>query len=231
MVLVRDAPVEVDLDALSMAPPDMDEVRRLFDFLEFRTLGDRLAEALEAVNAGSFTATSGEVLEPEVQHAESVDGALAMSTMRFADEVVPSSDVEGIPDRRSKAKPKELDLARQIIESLSTGWTPESYHDTYTEELRGLITKRSKRGGAEPPEAEAEPEQQAEVVDLMAALEASVKGARGRKGSRSRSTRKSTRSSSGPDSLPRYRRLAEAAQMQSLASAGAHGHGLAANTS
>ena len=61
-----------------------------------------------------------------------------------------------------------LDLARQIIESLSTGWRPESYHDTYTEELRGLITKRSKRGGAEPAEAEAEPEQQAEVVDLMA---------------------------------------------------------------
>jgi DNA end-binding protein Ku len=125
-----------------------------------------------------------------------VDGALAMSTMRFADEVVPSSDVEGIPDRRSKSKPREMDLARQIIKSLSTGWKPESYNDTYTEELRGLITKRSRRGGAEPAETEPEPEQQAEVVDLMAALEASVKGARGRKGSRSRSTRKkSTRRS------------------------------------
>jgi len=119
-----------------------------------------------------------------------VDGALAMSTMRFADEVVPSSDIDGIPDRRSKAKPKELDLARQIIEALSTAWKPERYHDTYTEELRGLITKRSKRGAAEPAEAEPEPEQQAEVVDLMAALEASVKGARGRKGSRSRSARR-----------------------------------------
>src|SRR5262245_43878750 len=52
MKLERDIPVDVDLDALRVMPPSMDEVRRLFDFLEFRTLGDRLAEALAAIDAG-----------------------------------------------------------------------------------------------------------------------------------------------------------------------------------
>jgi DNA polymerase I len=45
MVLVRDVPLEVELDDLRSEPFDRDEVRKLFDFLEFRTLHDRLAEA------------------------------------------------------------------------------------------------------------------------------------------------------------------------------------------
>ncbi len=46
MILQHDAPVDsVDLDAMAI-DPDPDEVQRLFDFLEFRTLADRLAEAL-----------------------------------------------------------------------------------------------------------------------------------------------------------------------------------------
>src|SRR5437879_4047258 len=44
--LVRDLPLDVDLDKLSMGGWDPDEVRRLFAFLEFRTLWDRLVEAL-----------------------------------------------------------------------------------------------------------------------------------------------------------------------------------------
>ena len=120
-----------------------------------------------------------------------IEGALALSTMRFADEVVPSSAVDGIPSRRVKPKPKELALARQIIEALATDWKPESYHDTYTEELRRLIRTRSKGGDAEVVEDEARDES-AEVVDLMAALEESVKGARkGRRASRKRSSRRS----------------------------------------
>ncbi|MEJ7719026.1 MAG: hypothetical protein WKF58_00545 [Ilumatobacteraceae bacterium] len=41
MILRRDAPIDVDLDTLAVSP-DPQEVKRLFDFLEFRTLGDRL---------------------------------------------------------------------------------------------------------------------------------------------------------------------------------------------
>jgi DNA polymerase-1 len=76
MILRRDAPVEVDLDALAIAPRPA-EVKRLFDFLEFRTLADRLAEALgpaaEIVPAGER-----QRLVPEVEHSPSVEASAAL---------------------------------------------------------------------------------------------------------------------------------------------------------
>jgi DNA end-binding protein Ku len=103
-----------------------------------------------------------------------LDGALAMSTMRFADEVVPHSKVDGIPSARSKPAPKELRLAAQIIDSLTADWKPSRYHDTYTEELRRLLTRKAK-GQKIKVEATPEPSE-AKVVDLMEALEASIRG-------------------------------------------------------
>ncbi len=44
-MLRRDAPIEIDLADLTMQPNPA-EVKRLFDFLEFRTFEERLAEAL-----------------------------------------------------------------------------------------------------------------------------------------------------------------------------------------
>jgi DNA end-binding protein Ku len=111
-----------------------------------------------------------------------LDGALAMSTMRFSDEVVPKSDVDAIPARLAKPKPKELALANQIVDSLSSEWDPKRYHDTYTEVLRDLIDRKAK---GEEIEIDKPVDGKADVLDLMAALEASV--AKARKGRRSTS--------------------------------------------
>jgi DNA end-binding protein Ku len=118
-----------------------------------------------------------------------LDGALAMSTMRFADEVVPRSDVEGVPDRRTKPDAKALKLATQIVDSLESDWKPEQYHDTYAEELRKRI--KAKDEGKEIVEEDA-PAAKADVLDLMEALERSVDEAkRGRsKATAKRSTKK-----------------------------------------
>jgi DNA end-binding protein Ku len=116
-----------------------------------------------------------------------LEGALAMSTMRFADEVVPRSDVDGVPDRRTKPDQRMLRMANQLVDSLTTDWNPRRYHDTFTEELRERI--EAKQAGKK---LEIEPEEGAEpkVIDLMQALEDSVKGARanrrGRRKPRSR---------------------------------------------
>jgi DNA end-binding protein Ku len=125
-----------------------------------------------------------------------LDGALAMSTMRFADEVVPRSEVDGVPTRRAKPEAKALKLATQIVDSLSADWKPGQYHDTYTEELRSRIKAKDK--GKDVVE-EAEPEaEKADVLDLMAALEASVDKARGRRsGGRKASKATKSRSRSG----------------------------------
>jgi DNA end-binding protein Ku len=115
-----------------------------------------------------------------------LDGALGMSTMRFADEVVDKSSIDQIPSRRSKPDKKQLDLAGDIVDSLATTFDPARYHDTYTEELRDIIKRRSE-GKKVVVEEPVEP--MADVVDLMSALEASVEAAKkGRP--RKRSTKK-----------------------------------------
>lgn len=113
-----------------------------------------------------------------------LDGALAMSTMRFADEVVSRKDVDGVPDRRSKPEAKALKMATQIVDSLTGDWDPEGYHDTYAEEVRAQI--KAKEEGKDVV-AEQPGEAKAEVLDLMEALEASVEMAKsGRRSQRSK---------------------------------------------
>ena len=110
-----------------------------------------------------------------------LDGVLAMSTLRFADEVVARSEVDGLPSRRTRADGKELRLATQIIDALEAEWKPSKYHDTYTEELRDLIQRRAK---GETITIDQSPAESAKVLDLMAALNASVTAAKsGRRGS------------------------------------------------
>jgi DNA end-binding protein Ku len=124
-----------------------------------------------------------------------LDGALAMSTMRFADEVVPQADVDAIPSRRSKPDAKTLKLATQIIDALDAPWDPKRYSDTYTDEVRAIIKRKDK---GEEAVVEEKPAETSNVLDLMAALEASVSAAKSRRasGAKKKSTaRKATRTS------------------------------------
>ena len=105
-----------------------------------------------------------------------LQGALAMSTMRFADEVVSAEDVGGMPDRVEPSD-KELELARQIITSLADDWDPSAYHDSFTAELRSLIAEKA-AGSQLKVDTEGAPEETGQLVDLMAALQASVEAAK-----------------------------------------------------
>lgn len=105
-----------------------------------------------------------------------LDGALAMSTMRFADEVVDRNEVLDLDDAPEPDQ-RELELAVQIIESLTNEWDPEAHHDEFTAELRSLIEEKAK--GSEVISVDAgEPAPEGRVVDLMQALEQSVEEAR-----------------------------------------------------
>jgi DNA end-binding protein Ku len=97
---------------------------------------------------------------------------LTLSTMLFGDEVLAPDrldELDTIGD--AEASPRELKMAGQLIESLSTEFDPSKYHDEYRERVLELIEKKA--AGEEiavQPEAE-EPEV---APDLMAALEASL---------------------------------------------------------
>ena len=107
---------------------------------------------------------------------------LALSTMLFDDEVVPQSDVEGLPARKPTVSAQEKKLAGQIVDALERDWDPKRYHDTYQEQLRDVI-KAKQRG--KTITVEEEPEDEGKVVDLMAALEASLDRRKRRGSSRS----------------------------------------------
>ena len=75
-------------------------------------------------------------------------------------------------------RPAELKMARQLIDSLSAKWKPEKYTDEYRDNLMRVIQAKLK--GKKPRLEERETPQQAEVVDLMARLRASLEGRRSR---------------------------------------------------
>jgi DNA end-binding protein Ku len=104
-----------------------------------------------------------------------VGEALVMSTMNFADEVVPQSELDGLPGPAENVTERELAMASQLIESLSTAFDPTRYEDTYREKVLALIERK-----AQGQELVAQPEAKVAtpVVDLMAALEASLAAAR-----------------------------------------------------
>ena len=105
------------------------------------------------------------------------DGVLAMETMLFADEVVPTDSLEEMAtDGDVKTSDRELTMARQLIDSLSSDFEPEKYHDEYRERVLDLIERKAQGETIVIEEPTEEPEQ---VPDLMAALEASIAGAKG----------------------------------------------------
>ena len=102
------------------------------------------------------------------------NGVLAMQTMNFADEVVSPDKFDEKPDADIDTSKRELDMAKQLIDSLSSDWDPSKYKDTYRERVLELIEQK-----AEGKEIAVQPAEEVEPVpDLMAALEASVKAAR-----------------------------------------------------
>lgn len=114
-------------------------------------------------------------------------GALAMSTLRFADEVVDIDDIDEIPTDVAAPSKKEMSLAMQIIDSLASSWDPQRYEDTFTDELVGLI--EAKANGDEVVAEPLSDDDDGKVLDLMAALRASVDEARsGRSAKQQRST-------------------------------------------
>jgi len=99
-----------------------------------------------------------------------VEGALVLETMHFNDEVVPLSDVD-VPVR-SKVDDREIKMATQLIDSLTTKFKPEKYRDTYRDAVMEIIEKKAEgEDVVAPPPVE---EKKGRVTNLMAALEASL---------------------------------------------------------
>ena len=107
-----------------------------------------------------------------------MDGVLTMATMRFADEVVPPDELDDVLARtRPKLDKREVEMAKQLIDSLATDFDPSKYRDEYREELLELIERKAE--GEDIVGAPSEEPKPTKAPDLMAALEESLAAVRG----------------------------------------------------
>jgi DNA end-binding protein Ku len=116
----------------------------------------------------------------DAQHlaaVEAIGDALVLTMMRFADELADLGDFS-FP-KAGDIRAAELRMARQLVESLSAKWEPGKYTDEYRDNLMRVI--KGKLKGKTPRLKERELPKQADVIDLMARLRASLEGG-GQKG-------------------------------------------------
>jgi DNA end-binding protein Ku len=131
-------------------------------------------------------------------------GVLTLTTMRFADEVVPTSELEEVlPAEAPKVAKREQEMAEQLIDSLATGFDPSAYRDEYREQLLGLIERKAEGKEIVTPET-ATPEA-TKAPDLMAALEQSIAAVQGKPAKKRKPQAKKKRSTSTAKSSPKSR--------------------------
>ena len=115
-----------------------------------------------------------------------LDGVLALHTMRFADELVGTDELEVPKPSRGPTK-REVEMAGQLVESLHSSFRPSAFKDSYRERLLELLERKAKGEEIEL----APPEEEGAGDDLAAALKASL-SSRGGKGRPKRSKAKSS---------------------------------------
>jgi DNA end-binding protein Ku len=107
--------------------------------------------------------------------------ALGMATMLFPDEVLPAERVDEIAEAAdAKTTQRELEIAKQLVESLAADFEPDKFRDNYREEVLQLIERKAegKEIAVQPPHEEVA----APAPDLMSALKASLDAVRASEG-------------------------------------------------
>lgn len=144
-----------------VAPPDRPEAKRAYALLH-RAVADAAK-----VGIGRFVMRNKEHLVA----IRPSDGALVLETMYFADEIRERKAIDGLPVEE-EPEPRELDVAKQLVDSLSSGWAPERYRDTYREAVLELVERKAEGEEVTIERPEAEPETSEDIMDaLRASLE------------------------------------------------------------
>jgi DNA end-binding protein Ku len=155
-------------------PEEIDE--RYFEtpyYLQAGKGADRSYALLREAMRESGRVGIGKMVLRDTQHLAAVEvigDALVLTMMRFSDELADLSHFK-FPAANGLRKP-ELNMARQLIDSLSAKWDPEKYTDEYVENLMRIIQAKVK--GRKPRLKEREEVRSADVIDLMSRLRASL---------------------------------------------------------
>jgi DNA end-binding protein Ku len=100
------------------------------------------------------------------------DGALVLELMHFADELADISKLH-IP-KKVEVGQREMNMAKSLIGSMSSKWSPEKYHDDYREALMEVIEEKVEAGGKEIEEKPKKAPKPTKVIDLVSVLQKSL---------------------------------------------------------
>ena len=145
-------------------------------YLEPGEGGDKPYRLLHEAMAATGKAALGRFVMRDKEHVVALrplDEALALETLFYADEVVEASALEGLP--KGSVAQRELRMAEQLVESLSEAFKPKRFKDEFRAKVERLAEQKAH---GRKVVLEERPREETPVVDLMAALEKSLAGAR-----------------------------------------------------
>jgi DNA end-binding protein Ku len=100
------------------------------------------------------------------------DGVLALELMHFADELADPEKLH-VPKKVEVGK-REMNMAKSLIDSMSSKWNPEQYKDDYREALMDVIEQKVEAGGKEIEEKPRKTPKPTKVIDLVSVLQKSL---------------------------------------------------------
>ncbi len=134
------------------------------------------------------------------------DDGLMLNLLRFQSELRPQSDYEfpkGSLAEHNVSK-KEIDMAKQLVNSMKVEWKPEQYHDEYRDALMKWIGKKAKLGDTAQPEEPTLVKKEPKIIDMMEMLRKSIANAK--QPSKSQEPKQSNAKESTPAQNNRSRR-------------------------
>ncbi len=115
--------------------------------------------------------------------------ALVLELMHFAEELADAEKLN-VPKESSEPGKREMDMAKALVESMTSEWDPKKYKDDYRDALMDVIEEKVESGGKEIEEKPKPKKQSSKVIDLVSILQQSLAKAEGG-GKKKRTTGKS----------------------------------------
>ena len=158
---------------------ELDEINPLLFYkpyyMQVEKGGDKAYVLLHDALATSGKIGIAKVVIKSRQHLAAVksqENSLMLELMHFPDELVAIDEFKA-PASKGASKP-ELNMASQLIQSMTVKWSPEMYHDDYREAVMKLIEEKVAHGEKGLPTAR-KTRKPTNVIDLVSVLQKSIK--------------------------------------------------------
>jgi DNA end-binding protein Ku len=183
-VVLKDEDFErVDLEATQTVDiqdfVDQEEIDPMFFYkpyyLEPQKGGDKAYALLRDALEDSKKVGIAKVVIKTRQYLAGVkpeDGVLVLELMHFADELLETEKLY-VPKKVEVGK-REMNMAKSLIDSMSSKWNPQKYRDDYREALMEVIEEKVEAGGKEIEEKPKKAPKPTKVIDLVSVLRKSL---------------------------------------------------------